>query len=194
MGNSYFAFLAAVGHGDAETGGFERAIVVEQVHVAVELRVDAPVFARARYELVRDAAQHDDNAEDDDAAEDDVSDVEPSGFRIAPIQEGHDLPPPRGRHVGGLGCMRMKTRERGVARRAQRAGFSDAGVWKSGVAHAPSKTHPHSRGLFTIDRKRTSLGMGRRPMETLACRTQSSTRVWTRQAWGRAQHIKLELW
>src|ERR1039457_5895700 len=120
MGNSYFAFLAAVGHGEAETGGFERAIVVEQAHVAVELRVDAAVFARARYELVRDAAQHDDNTEDDDDAEDDVSDVEPGGFRIAPIQEGHDLPPPRGRHVRDLGCIRMKTRERGAARRARR--------------------------------------------------------------------------
>src|ERR1039457_2574737 len=178
MGNSYFAFLAAVGHGDAETGGFERAIVVEQAHVAVELRVDAAVFARARYELVRDAAQHDDNTEDDDDAEDDVSDVEPGGFRIAPIQEGHDLPPPRGRHVRDLGCMRMKTREHGAARRA----------------HAPSKTLPHSRGLFTIVQRFSSLWMGRRPMETLACRTQSSTRVWTRQVWGRAQHIKLELW
>src|ERR1019366_10529083 len=121
-----------------------------QAHVAVELRVDAAVFARARYELVRDAAQHDDNTEDDDAAEDDVSDVEPGGFRIAPIQEGHDLPPPRGRHVGGLGCMRMKTRERGAARRARRAGFLDAGGWENGGGHAPSKNPPPSPGAVTL--------------------------------------------
>ena len=103
MGNSWFAFLAAVGHGDAEIRGIERVIVIEQAHVAVEFRVDAAAIAHARYELVRHAAQHDDSAKYDDDAEGDIGDVEPATFRIAPIQEGHDLPPLRGMHVGGLG-------------------------------------------------------------------------------------------
>ena len=83
----------------------ERVVVVEQAHVAVDFRFDAAALAQARYEFVRDAAQPSPTHKATTTAEHDVGDVEPGGIRIAPIQEGHDLPPRGEVHVGGLyGC------------------------------------------------------------------------------------------
>src|ERR1035441_1318328 len=129
MGSSWLVLLAAVGHGDAKSGGIERVIVVEMAHVAVEFRIDAAALARARYELVRDAAQHHGHAEDDHDAEDDVGDGEPGTVRIAPIQEGHILPPLSRMHLGVRTCNRMETRERGLQ---GGCGVLDFRTWKSG--------------------------------------------------------------